>query len=226
MHRIAVLLALLGGTLAAGPALAQLGAIFGDLPPRPPANVPNGSFPPQPPPVRYSPQSLPPPPAQYPPQSSSAPDRYPAQALPPPAAAAGPPPSGIQAQPLPPPPGATSAPAVSNRVIAPQTGSLDSSNQTIVPQQSAARSGRGPWVAGGQSAAATGGHCTPARRHRDHRNADAKDRELTRGIFRAGQDHGPHHQLRCGNWRNGTVRRAAGDCAGLLHAPADRSDQY
>ena len=132
MHRIAVLLALLGGTLAAGPALAQLGAIFGDSPPRPPANVPNGSFPPQPPPVRYSPQSLPPP-AQYPPQSSPPPDRYPAQALPSPAAAAGPPPSGIQAQPLPPPPGATSAPAVSNRAIAPQTGSLDSSNQTIVP---------------------------------------------------------------------------------------------
>ena len=132
MHRIAVLLALLGGTLAAGPALAQLGAIFGDSPPRPPANVPNGSFPPQPPPVRYSPQSLPPP-AQYPPQSSPPPVRYPAQALPSPAAAAGPPPSGIQAQPLPPPPGATSAPAVSNRAIAPQTGSLDSSNQTIVP---------------------------------------------------------------------------------------------
>ena len=45
MHRIAVLLAVLGGTLAAGPAQAQLGAIFGDSPPRPPANVPNGSFP-------------------------------------------------------------------------------------------------------------------------------------------------------------------------------------
>ena len=148
MHRIAVLLALLGGTLAAGPALAQLGAIFGDSPPRPPASVPNGSFPPQPPPVRYSPQSLPPPPAQYPPQSSSAPDRYPAQALPPPAAAAGPPPSGIQAQPLPPPPGATSAPAVSNRVIAPQTGSLDSSNQTIVPQQSQPGQGAGPGLPG------------------------------------------------------------------------------
>ena len=72
MHRIAVLLAVLGGTLAAGPALAQLGAIFGDSPPRPPASVPNGSFPPQPPPVQYPSQSLPSPPAQYPAQSSAA----------------------------------------------------------------------------------------------------------------------------------------------------------
>lgn len=85
MFRIAALLAVLGGTLAAGAVQAQ--SVFGDLPPRPPANVPNGSFPPQPPPV------------QFPGQAPLAP------------APAGPPPSGIQTQALPPPPGATLAPA-------------------------------------------------------------------------------------------------------------------
>jgi len=85
MLRIAALLAVLGGTLAAGPAQAQSRA-YGDFPPRPPADVPNGTFPQQPPPV------------QFPGQSTFAP---------PPA---GPPPSGIQAQPLPAPPGGTLAP--------------------------------------------------------------------------------------------------------------------
>jgi hypothetical protein len=98
MLRIAVLLTVLGGTLAAGPAQAQLGAIFGDSPPRPPANIPNGSLPPQPPPVQFPAQS------------------------PPPAPPTGPPPSSIQAQPLPPPPGATMAPpAAPNQAIAPQS---------------------------------------------------------------------------------------------------------
>ncbi len=126
MHRIAVVLAVLGGTLAARPAVAQLGAIFGDSPPRPPASVPNGSFPQQPPPVQYPSQSLPSPPAQYPPQSFPPPAQYPAQALPPPPAmrpSAGPSPSNIEAQPLPPPPGATLAPpAASNRPMMPQPG--------------------------------------------------------------------------------------------------------
>jgi len=84
MLRIAALLAVLGGTLAAVPGQAQ--SVFGDSPPRPPASVPNGAFPRQPPPVQYPGQS------QYPPPS------------------AGPPQSGIQSQPLPPPPGAAMAP--------------------------------------------------------------------------------------------------------------------
>jgi hypothetical protein len=101
MLRIAALLAGLGGTLAAGFAQAQPGALFGDGPPRPPANVPNGSLPPQPPPV------------QFPGQSTLAPPQ------------AGPPPSGIQAQPLPPPPGAILAPpnqAQRARVAPPSAG--------------------------------------------------------------------------------------------------------
>jgi hypothetical protein len=85
MIRIAALLVVIGGSLAAGPAVAQFGNIFNSPPPRPPADVPGGQFPAQPPPVQY--------PAQ--------------QYTPPPAA---PPPSGIEAQPLPPPPGATAAP--------------------------------------------------------------------------------------------------------------------
>jgi hypothetical protein len=85
MLRIAALLAVLGGMLAAAPAQAQ-GPIFGDSPPRPPADIPNGAFPPQPPPVHY------PGPAPLPAPSPG-------------------PPSSIQAQPLPPPPGATLAPS-------------------------------------------------------------------------------------------------------------------
>src|SRR5271157_4517065 len=81
MLRIAVLLAVIGGTLAAGPVEAQTN--WGDSPPRPPADIPNGSFPPQPPPVQF--------PGQYP-------------------ASPGSPQSTIRAQPLPPPPGAMTAP--------------------------------------------------------------------------------------------------------------------
>jgi hypothetical protein len=78
---------MLGVWLAAGPAQAQLGAIFGDSPPRPPADVPNRAFPQQPPPVQYlGPAPLP-------------------------SAAPGPPQSDIQTQPLPPPSGAAQAPA-------------------------------------------------------------------------------------------------------------------
>src|SRR5580693_8056294 len=91
MLRFAALVLVIGASLAAGPAAAQFGNIFGNQgPPRPPGDVPNGGFPAQPP----------------------APDQYPAQQQypPPPPPAAGPPPSGIQAQPLPPPPGAAAAP--------------------------------------------------------------------------------------------------------------------
>jgi hypothetical protein len=100
MVRIAALLVVIGATLGAGPAVAQFGNIFNDPPPRPPADVPNGPFPPQPPPVQYPGQS--PPPQQYPP---------PQQPYPAPQAPVARAPSGIQAQPLPPPPGATLAPA-------------------------------------------------------------------------------------------------------------------
>ena len=84
MLRIAVLLATLGGTLAAGPVAAQ--STFGDAPPRPPADIPNGAFPAQPPPVRF-------------PGQESGP-AFPATRSP----------SGVQRQPLPPPAGATTAP--------------------------------------------------------------------------------------------------------------------
>jgi hypothetical protein len=75
---------LLGSVLAAAPAAAQFGTIFGGDPPRPPGNVPSR------PPVQSQPQPIPP------------------GGLPP-----GPPPGSgqrIQSQPLPPPPGSISAP--------------------------------------------------------------------------------------------------------------------
>jgi hypothetical protein len=91
MLRIVAIVLVIGASLAAGPAAAQFGGIFGNQPPpRPPGDVPNGGFPAQPAPDQYPGQQ------QYPP--------------PPPLPSAGPPPTGIQAQPLPPPPGATAAP--------------------------------------------------------------------------------------------------------------------
>ncbi len=104
MIRIAALVVVIG-TLAAAPAAAQLGNIFGDgPPPRPPADIPNGPFPQPPPAVQYP---APAPASPYPAPAPGSP--YPSAALPPGAA---PPPSAIQAAPLPPPPGAAVAPAV------------------------------------------------------------------------------------------------------------------
>ena len=94
MIRIAALLLMIGGMLAAGPAAAQFGSLFGDSPPRPPADIPNGPFPQQPPPPQYPNQAPPP---------------Y-ASPQPPPYAAAPPPSAAIESQPLPPPPGASVAP--------------------------------------------------------------------------------------------------------------------
>jgi hypothetical protein len=107
MLRIAALLAVLGGTLAAGPVEAQ--TVFGDSPPRPPADIPNGAFPPQPPPVQF--------PGQYP--------------LP---VSPGNPPSAIQAQPLPPPPGAMTAPLpAANPAIAPPPSGIQRARATPTP---------------------------------------------------------------------------------------------
>jgi hypothetical protein len=90
MNRIA-LLVVIGGVFAAGPAVAQFGDLFGNSPPRPPANIPNGPFPSQPPPVQY--------PSQSAPNGTAAPP-YPAA----------PARSSVEAQPLPPPPGTAAAP--------------------------------------------------------------------------------------------------------------------
>jgi hypothetical protein len=98
MLRIAALLVVIGGTLAALPAAAQFGPLSNDSPPRPPADVPNGGFPAQPPPVGYPGQY--PSQQQYPPSQQYQPQQSPVARAP----------SGIQAQPLPPPPGASAAP--------------------------------------------------------------------------------------------------------------------
>jgi hypothetical protein len=93
MVRSAALLLVIAGILAASPAAAQFGGIFGEAPPRPPADVPDGPFPQQPAPPQYPSQAQPP---------------YPGQAAPTYPAAA--PSSAIEAEPLPPPPGAVVAP--------------------------------------------------------------------------------------------------------------------
>jgi hypothetical protein len=108
MTRIAAFLVVIGATVAALPVAAQIGT-FGDAPPRPPADVPGGPFPPQPPPVQYPGSQQYPPPQQYPPQQYP----RPAQSLP--AQSATRAPSGIQSQPLAPPAGASLAPPPQNR---------------------------------------------------------------------------------------------------------------
>jgi hypothetical protein len=111
MVRFVVLLALIGLSLAAGPAAAQFGNLFGNqAPPRPPADVPNGGFPAQPPPVGS--------PAQYPP--------------PPPS---GPPQSGIQSQPLAPPPGAGAAAPPAQGSATPPLGPPQMQRAKATPQQ-------------------------------------------------------------------------------------------
>jgi hypothetical protein len=96
MLRIAALLIVIGGSLAAGPAAAQFGNFFGDSPPRPPADIPNGGQPSSP---DYPGQA----PPSYPAYPAPAPQAYPGQ--PAPGSSASPSPA-VEEQPLPPPPGA------------------------------------------------------------------------------------------------------------------------
>jgi len=114
MIRIATLVLVIGGTLAAGPALAQFGNLFGDTPPRPPADIPNGPFPQQPPPPQYPQQTQPAYPGQAPPVYSAPPPRAP---------------TAIETQPLPPPRGAPVAPPARPAQTYPQ--------QPLVPTQRA-----------------------------------------------------------------------------------------
>jgi hypothetical protein len=127
MVRIAALLVVIGATLAAGPAAAQ-GSIFGNAPPpRPPADIPNAGFPPQPPPVQY--------PGQYP----ASPSGIQTQPLaPPPGASSAPAPSQRMAPPSPspstPPQPArnTSAPAPANPPPPPPADATLQPEDTVV----------------------------------------------------------------------------------------------
>jgi len=135
--RTAAILALIGATLWAGAVRAQLGNVFTDAPPRPPADVPNGPFPPQPPPVQYPGQY--PAPQQYPAQQYPAPQQYPARQNSPPQTPVARAPAAIQAQPLPPPPGAAVAPTPVNRSPAPAAPASEGApNQPPQPTATAA----------------------------------------------------------------------------------------
>jgi hypothetical protein len=119
MIRIAAPLAVIGVMLAAGPATAQL---FGNSPPRPPADVPNG-FPAQPPPVQYPGQA----PYQAPQQNAPPTQQNPQARAP----------RGIQAQPLAPPPGASAAPprnVVNAPAAGPGPGSVPAPANPLPPQ--------------------------------------------------------------------------------------------
>jgi hypothetical protein len=148
MIRIAALVVVISGTLAAVPAAAQFGNIFGDAPPpRPPADIPNGPFPPQPPP-----------PGQYPAPAPAAPYPAPASGSPYPAARQGssPPPSqsAIQAEPLPPPPGAAVAPAPAPGQSFPQQRPVPPERARAVPPSGNAGSANGASPANNSPAAA------------------------------------------------------------------------
>jgi hypothetical protein len=110
MARITALVLVIGGALAAAPAAAQLGNIFGDNPPRPPADVPNGPFPQQPPPPQYPDQSQPPYPSQAAPAYPAAPVYHAAPSSP----------TAIETEPLPPPPGAAVTPVPRAHQASPQ----------------------------------------------------------------------------------------------------------
>ena len=96
-----ILLAIMGLSLAATPAGAQFGSIFGNDPPRPPQGVPG----------RQQPQQRldDPPPTLQPPGPPSRPRQ---------------PQGNIQSQPLPPPPGGAVAPPVTSNAPAPPAGSM------------------------------------------------------------------------------------------------------
>jgi hypothetical protein len=93
--RIAFAASSIAVALAAWPAMAQFGTIFGDPPPRPPSNVPGRS----PGPSIFQPEPIAPPP--QPSQPAARPQQAPGQP-----GAARPPQGGVQSQPLPAPPGA------------------------------------------------------------------------------------------------------------------------
>ena len=109
LNRHTILFALILVCADVMPALAQFGTIFGDPPPRPPANVPS-----RPPSDVPYPQQYP----QYPPEQRRAPP-------PPPLS------RGIQQQPLPPPPGVTQQPVETRRP--PQQEPAPPPQQSILP---------------------------------------------------------------------------------------------
>ena len=169
MLRIAVLLAALGGTLAAGAAQAQLDSLFGgrDSPPRPPAACLTAAFRPSRPRCSFQ--------GRHPRLGR---ERTPASGLPASAACEL---SGAAA--------GCGARAAANRhsgaTIAAAAGA------TLAPQTLPAQRATLPAPAN-PPAAAAGRHIAATRRCRDHRDADAEDRKHPRGVRRPGQDHRPH----------------------------------
>ena len=109
-----ILLAVIGLSLAATPAGAQFGSIFGNDPPRPPQAVPG----------RQQPQQRldDPPPTLQPPGPPSRPRQ---------------PQGNIQSQPLPPPPGGAAPPPVTSNAPAPPAGSMQPGQRPArgAPQQ-------------------------------------------------------------------------------------------
>ena len=213
MIRIAALVVVIGGTLAVGPASAQFGNIFGEPPPRPPADVPDGPFPQQPPPAQYPGQAPPPGYPQEPPQAYPGP---PPQAYPggPPQAYPAPPRSSIQAEPLPSPPGSSTAPPRS------------ALGQPAPQQPPPAAPGRAPAAAEPANNAPAAAAPAPPVDDTIVRGADTAISTIAAPCLPGSTRSPGAHHLRCRHRRDGAVRRAPGDAAGVLHAAADRSDQH
>jgi hypothetical protein len=149
MLRIAALLIVIGGCLAAGPAAAQFGNLFGNSPPRPPADIPNGGQPSSPDYPGQAPPTYPaypapaPGPQAYPgqpaPAYSGPAPAYPGQSAPAYPPAPPPPSPAVEEQALPPPPGAAAPgqaypPQPADRGYPPSQGQAPSQGALAPPQ--------------------------------------------------------------------------------------------
>ena len=123
----------------------------------------------------------------------------------------------IQSQPLAPPPGTEAAPQP------PAQESISSKAPPAVRPHAARSAARRAPAA---RHAAAGQYRAAAGRRGGGRAAAATHQQSDRGIFRPRQDHRPHHLVRRRHQRDRAVRRAAGDAARVLFAPADRDAEH
>jgi len=182
--------------LAIATLLLAVSAQAQGFPPRPPGSI---DYPPPDAPQPY------PGPQQYPGQQ-----QYPPQAQP-----QRQDPRGVQSQQLPPPP---SERRNTRQIIPPP----DFDNAPPPPPKAKAK-------ANAKAAPKTSRafrRCAGSRRSAGGAGADPAHLESDRGVFRSRQDYRPHHYFRCGDRRDGAVRRAAGNAACLLHAPRHRNPEH
>ncbi len=174
--------------------------IFGDLPPRPPANVPSGR------------------------QPAAARSRRDPAAAPAARAAARPTSSARRCRRRP----ASRAARPAARGFRPTCAPAEAS-RPMPRRQSASAADRRRAARASASRSAAASSSSSRRRRRCRRPANEviikpPEQKVTnpdRGVLRSRQGDRPHHRIRGGDQRDGALRRARGDAARLLHAPAE-----